>query len=427
MRRMLQGGPRTPHIPAGARSARRWSAPLCDCQSAAGPRSAGEVAASAFECFDGKVEPVSIITSLGVAFARGAGGKLGSGLAAQLGLSSTESIAARLSGIESRLAALEVQPHRENLRRGIVLLRESAYQPDPTERNRRLRVAEDHLVVSATDAQLGYDDRASAALLAAVSSAERGSQADALRWLWACNSLLCAFVGDRLHHQASILAETTPTHIRADLDRQERNTNAFMKFMVGHRPAVAPLRHRLRTEAHEVLPVWAEVRAVLGHAVAGTVFPEPTITNETGTYLPGLRPEGEWTQLNIAVEAQPGIPTAGGGAVVTITTLKRAGERLKIAGNVHVPTGATVYRRPVSGLVFAQPRPSVADGPPTASITIGGGGLPGYSSGHIPPRVGTLMLHGLADGASFLGDFKIDRPFDVLRLWTSECAYTVPI
>lgn len=373
------------------------------------------------------VEPVSIITSLGIAFARGAGGKLGSGLAAQLGLNSTESLAARLSGIESRLAALEVQPHRENLRRGIVLLHESANQPELAERNRRLRVAEDYLVVSATDSQLSYDDRASAALLAAVSSAERGSQHDALRWLWACNSLLCAFVGDRLHHQAYVLADTAPGHIRADIERQARNASPVVKFVVGHRPVVAPLRHRLRDEAHDVLVVWSQVRAVLAKAEPGMLIAEPSITNEMGTYSPGVQPEDEWTQLNIALEGKRGVPMVGGGAVVLLTQLDRTGDRLLIAGQVRVPPSAVVYRRPQVGLGFVMTRQITREGPPAATISTGGGGLPGHSSSYKAPRVGTLLLNGLEDGATFSGDFKVDGPLERLRLWTSECVYMLTV
>ncbi len=218
------------------------------------------------------MEPLTLVGSLGFAFARGLAGRAGSRLlpANDVGL--------RLSSIEAKLATMTADAHREPLRQGISLLRHAITTGDSRDRARRRSAAEDHLLVAADDTRLTPDDRAAAAILLATSFADREDQDRATQWLWQAQGFLAFFVNDRLHFADAIMSDAAPRWVVEDLDKQRKAAGVVARLRTFH-PRTSHLRQALVDQARSVLPVWENVRGVLDATESGLYFPTPTIAS----------------------------------------------------------------------------------------------------------------------------------------------------
>lgn len=296
------------------------------------------------------MEPVSLITTLAVAFARGAGSKAMGALGSAFGLGGGTEVKTRLLAIETALDDVLRAPHQENLRAGTVLLRESLRQQDATERRRRLLVAEDRLVVAASDTHLGLEERAGAALLTALSAAERGAAADSLRWLQQCSGLLSTLVQDRLHHQKAIMAATAPPWVAADVERQRAAQR--LKVLLGTwSPELGPLRVRVRGEAHDALALWNAIRPFLAAAERPASYPGLTITDHDGTYVPGA--PVEFIDLTVVAAGAVGVPVTLGAHRLTVGQVQRDLSVIDVSGRLERDPALEQFRAPSSAAMAA--------------------------------------------------------------------------
>ena len=283
------------------------------------------------------MEPLTLVGSLGFAFARGLAGRAGSRLlpANDVGL--------RLSSIEAKLATMTADAHREPLRQGISLLRHAITTGDSRDRARRRSAAEDHLLVAADDTRLTPDDRAAAAILLATSFADREDQDRATQWLWQAQGFLAFFVNDRLHFADAIMSDAAPRWVVEDLDKQRKAAGVVARLRTFH-PRTSHLRQALVDQARSVLPVWENVRGVLDATESGLYFPTPTIASRyRGSFVAA---EDEPLKLVIQYGIERGNPSVGGAIVIRVDEYQTTDAHVKTSGWIQQVANVPMYRNP---------------------------------------------------------------------------------